>query len=130
MIKKILSYWLIAIFMISTLYIPIYKHTCHLFNKSETSILKKPDHCCTDSNEANIGFRCCSLSVKTLAVDHQAVIGDEASLNEISIICQFIPVDFNQSYSSPFFLGKSIVRPPPVLVSGRSSLSMNQIFRI
>mgnify|MGYP000745848912 CR=1 FL=1 len=64
MLKKLISYHLIATILLGTIGISIFTHTCHLFNVTESTIYQAKA-CCGDFEDKNqiIDVNCCSLEV-------------------------------------------------------------------
>ena len=126
--RKVISGILLVILVTVTIGLPVYRHTCYIFDRSEVSLLELKQ-CCDPgekTSQTEIDIKCCSvehydtsLQYETLAQESASVTTFAASL-VISLSLQ--PVIQEKSTPMPVF------RPPPV--ANRALLSKIQVFRI
>lgn len=128
MAKSITSYYLIATLLMTMMYIPIYTHTCHIFNKSKTSIFASPSCCGEKNGKEKLDINCCSMSIKTLVVEQDFEVEKNHSSDIIVKLVAQIE-DFAPKITCSFHSKETYSRPPP-LKSSWSSLAMNQTFRV
>ncbi|MFT6865415.1 MAG: hypothetical protein ACJA08_000233 [Cyclobacteriaceae bacterium] len=134
MAKKLTSYYLVLALLSSMLYVPVYTHTCNLFNKSTTRVFRV-NHCACDqagSNETSFGMNCCSLKVQTFSTDHQgiaipkSIINFNISPSPTGVIPSIADISFNN-----YFASATSIRPPPdQSFQNNSIIILNQVFRI
>jgi hypothetical protein len=113
--KSLLSVLLTFYVLAGTLSVPVYKHTCHVSDRTDILVLQKK-HCCNpgeDRGETSIDFKCCtldefdtSISVETLLEEH------------IDFELKFIPEESTHiTFSQPFVSDSDKIhylRPPPL----------------
>lgn len=130
MAKKIVSYCLSLILLLSVLYIPVHTHKCYLFNKTETTLFSSTNCCCADMEGEILDFKCCNSSVKVYASDHESTAGN-STIHVIQPAQWLANVVLPQNkYHKIDFDSDIDARPPPRLSAGRYILIQHQVFRI
>lgn len=115
MIKSGLSILLSLFVLIGSIHLPIYKHTCHVFDKSEIAIFHEKDCCFPDENskEQFVDFKCCSVDELGISLSVESTIDSNTqfqyfapSINEMEQL-SFEPLI---SYDEDL----PVLRPPPL----------------
>jgi hypothetical protein len=84
MMRKLFSGILVVIILVVTVGVPIYRHTCHVFDRSELSLLTQKQ-CCDPGDRENgpaIDFKCCSLEHFETALDYETLV-DKSGFNVV-----------------------------------------------
>ena len=126
--RRIISGLLLTILLAVTVGLPVFKHTCHVFDRTELSVLDQ-DSCCdpfSNDRTAQIDIKCCSLEVFDTSFDYETLIKGEWTLavdfiiNNNTIQQQYFV--FQESEALP------VLRPPPL--SNRELLNRIQVYLI
>lgn len=131
MVKSVTSLLLIGLLTLGNLWIPVYKHTCNLFDTSDIQLFEVRT-CCESATPAGLAFSqqsCCSVEYSTLKSVDQSIL----EFTQVLLDGTFIPQEFFS-----FHLGLSdaeevtsiFSRPPSLSLSNRSLLSLIQVFRL
>lgn len=132
MLKKLLTYGLILSLLAATLYVPVFVHTCYLFDVTKTSIFTQVK--CCDSSQSDhherLTFGCCSLEVKTLKAEITS------QLTNYPLELPALTWQANAYSNAPSLAllsgstGEFASRPQPEKAYNRSLLTIIQVFRI
>jgi hypothetical protein len=123
LIKKIASIFLALILILSTLGVFVFKHTCTLFDQTETSFFHDKE-CCERNADKNttVDIPCCSVEVSQFKISIASITMEPpASIKAIVQVSSFItidtPVSFEISSKQPWCL-----QTPPLLDQDRNAL--------
>lgn len=128
--KKLLSYYLIFTLLLSLMYVPVYSHTCHLFDKTEKYVFSSPS-CCESSGTSNekIDFQCCSLSYETFVVEQESTSVEASDFQKSNTLVSLCSI-----YDSTLGQGKFPTEPntykPPTKARRLPQYIVFQVFRI
>lgn len=117
-----------AILLVVTIGVPVSRHTCYVFDRSELSLLSQ-EPCCAPSEKSGVelDFKCCSLEQFDTTLDYETLVeqGKVLTLD----VAQFqggqdFPIDLfaNNNITPP------VLRPPPV--ANRNLLNYIQVYRL
>ena len=128
MMRKIVSSVLLVILLAVTIGLPVYRHTCHVFDRSEVSLASQ-DQCCpsnTSGEEAILDFKCCSLEHIDTALDYESLLSEFAT--ELPVFIAPASVVINQvSFTELASAELPVLRPPP---ANRELLNLIQVYLI
>ena len=130
MVKRILSFLVAFSLLLAILYVPVIRHTCHLFDVTETA-LYSAEVCCSPGGfeSERIDVNCCSLSIETYKAD----ITVEVSLPTIELNVPFKYIDIELSQLRAFQKAETsypVFGSPPLSLANRTLLNQIQIYRI
>ncbi len=149
MLRRLLSYQLAVMMLLTNIGIPVFTHVCHTQGKSWSSAFIPANSCCSKSDE-NQSYGFCHLpSAKEEGAAYEArpccenhsgfvQLNPEVTLSGISSLSK----PFDKVFASGIYEGqlrlefnlavcKTIVRShgPPVVLYGRGMLIFQQVFR-
>jgi hypothetical protein len=147
-LRKLLTYHLLLILLISRIGIPVYSHVCHDMAESWTSLFLPANACCSWTFQEN-GHGCCSATVASCATAIEAAPCCENRTELLALNSGFVllaqtfsKAQFNHVDATFFTLpgiamiGKSHQpildsksHGPPMALHGRSLLIAEQVFR-
>jgi hypothetical protein len=129
MIKILLSLLLTFNILFGSLGLSIYKHTCRIFNQTETTFFE-PKSCCESANDGDISINvpCCSFKVTQFEIPAMVKSFDVEPI-------QFIGLFIVKASKSPFFAlsadlltKKQSIQIPPLIEEDFQS--WNQVYII
>lgn len=129
MIKSGLSIVLSLFVLAGSIHLPVYKHTCHLFDKSEIAILLKKD-CCypgESTREQSVDFKCCSLDELDTSITVETTLDVKTEF-----YFSALPIEINDyktvSKTNTIDEDLPVLRPPPL--ANREIHNLYQTYRI
>ncbi len=131
MVKSVSSILLVALLTLGNLWIPVYKHTCNLFDTSEIQLFEA-NTCCEGAVPSGLSLSqqpCCSVEYSTIKSVDQSIL----EFTTVILDCAFIPQEFFSFHLNLLQVEDEQVivsRPPPLYLSSRSLLSLIQVFRL
>lgn len=127
--KRVLSGILVFVLLAVTVGVPISRHTCYVFDKTELSLLTQKQFCDPgdSQSEAAIDFKCCSLEQFDTALSYETLI-DKSTVKIINL-----EVILPQMLMGNLRVVKTVKqlpdsRPPPV--ANRDLLNKYQVYLI
>lgn len=132
-IRSFISALLLVVFLLGNLWIPVYTHTCKLFNVSEITILQGRT-CCDISSDSSTDTRvtttnCCSLKVESVKSIENGITNEISDLINITSASFTLPVT-TFHFEVETFRSSLQVRPPPSAFTIASFQILFQVFRI
>ena len=129
MLKSLLSLLLSLTILFGSMSISVYKHTCKLFNQTETTFFQ-PKACCESANDKGsaIDAPCCSSEVLQLKIPSAALSLDIDSTQFMSLSAIKRPVYPANAVGASLLLIKQPIQIPPLIEEDPQS--WNQIYII
>ena len=127
--RRVISGVLLTILLAVTVGVPVFKHTCHVFDRSELSVLDQDSCCDPFSNErpAQVDVKCCSIEVFDTSFDYETLIKGEWTL-----AVDFIIDNDHLTQQQYLVIQESeaahVFRPPPL--ANRELLNKIQVYLI
>ena len=120
---------LTGLLLVVTIGVPIYRHTCYVFDRSEVSLLTQKQCCAPSesSSQAAIDFKCCSLEHIDTALEYETLVKDSESVVTIATLPPHSGSD-NMVIVSEKSEPMPVLRPPPL--ANRDLLTKIQVFLI
>ena len=127
--RRVISGLLLTILLAVTVGVPVFKHTCHVFDRSELSVLDQDSCCDPFSNDltAQIDVKCCSLEVFDTSLDYETLIKGEWTL-AVDFIIDSDYVTQQQYFVYQESEALSVLRPPPL--ANQELLNRIQVYLI
>jgi hypothetical protein len=129
MIKSLLSLLLSLTILFGAMGISVYKHTCKLFNQTETTFFQ-PKPCCESANDKGlaIDIPCCSSEVSHFEIPAAALSLDIDLTQFISLAATNEPAHPKSTMGKDLLLIKHPIQIPPLIEEDPQS--WNQIYII
>lgn len=109
------------------MYVPVYSHTCNVFEKTEISFFNNNSCCDSGCASETIDFKCCSLSSKAFYIDYETTIekSNHFILEQIGFDSTTLLSLSNRSFSIPHHKSNH----PPLILKSNARAKL-QVFRI
>lgn len=130
MTKSLASYGLIFTLLVASLQVPVFLHTCHLFDITDSSVytVKK---CCDPSigTDTAIAMNCCSLELKNYKADLTTELTRLLVTSFHPLLTTVLP---DLALAVPHGTVNEVleIRPPPRQLSNTTLLHFIQVLRI
>jgi hypothetical protein len=126
--KKVISGVLVAILLAVTIGVPVSRHTCYVFDRSELSLLSQ-EPCCSPSENSGfvLDFKCCSLEQFDTTLDYETLVEQSKviTLDMTPVLWAAVePVGF-VALNNP---QPPVLRPPPR--ANHDVLAFIQVYRL
>lgn len=127
--KVLFSYLFAAQVLLSSLYVPLTIHTCHVSQQSDVYVYQSHDDCCSKRVQ-ELGIQCCSLSEETIAFAGFAPVFQSFTF-ELELLAAPETL-FAWKPLAEQTAAKNLIfdRSPPGKLFNRSLLTHMQVFRL
>lgn len=127
--KRAIAGLLLTVLVAVTIGLPVFKHTCHVSDHSELSVLDQ-DSCCdpfSNDRTTQITVKCCSLEVYDTSLEYETLVKGEWTIAVDFIIDRDITIQ-QQNVVYQMSEAALVLRPPPL--ANRELLNRIQVYLI